>query len=390
MHHLRKRTITSTFVLASSVIAVIAIACGGGSDERSEQPPGGTGRIVGGVDLSLHDGALEDVHFDTFDGGSISLSEIGEERLLSLVDAIPPLDTPTYDAAAGGDWLDSDDLVIGYESVNGGAWAYPVKILNFHEIVNDDLDGVPVLISYCPLCRSAVVYDRSLDGRELTFGNSSALYENDLVMFDRETNSYWWQVAGRAIVGTLTGKHLDVLPSITTTWAAWREEHADTLVLSRETGFVRSYAADPFGSYRLAVNDEQFPFPVSAEALDGRLAAGDEVLGVIVNGESRAYSLRALGDAAVNDDLGDQPVVVLSSHDGPSGGAYSPLVDGTILTFSFEDGLYVDAETGTRWNLNGEAVDGELKGSTLERLPSRYTFWFAYVGAFPDTDVYAR
>jgi len=390
MPHLGKPTLTNTYALAFSVIAIVAIACGGGSDEQADQSQEGIDRVVGGVDLSFHDVALEDVHFDTFDGGSIPLSEIGEERLLSLVDAIPPLDIPKYGDAVSGDWLETDDLVIGYEGANRGAWAYPVKILNFHEIVNDDLDGVPVLISYCPLCRSAVVYDRRLDGRELTFGNSSALYENDLVMFDRETNSYWWQVAGRAIVGTLTGEQLDVLPSITTTWGAWREEHPDTLVLSRETGFVRSYAADPFGSYRFAVNDEQFPFPVSPEALDGRLAAGDEVLGVIVDGESRAYSLRALGDAAVNDDLGGQPIVVLSSDDGPSGGAYRAVVDGNALTFSFEDGLYVDAETGTRWNLSGEAVGGELGGRTLERLPSRYTFWFAYIGAFPDTDVYAR
>lgn len=372
------------------VLVAIGIACAGGSDEQARESPDETGRVVGGVDLSIHDVPLSDVYFDTFDGSSIPLSEIGEERLLSLVDAIPPLDTPKYDAAAAGDWLDLDDLVIGYEGANGGAWAYPLKILNFHEIVNDDLDGIPVLISYCPLCRSGVVYDRRLDGRELTFGNSSALYENDLVMFDRETNSYWWQVAGRAIVGTLTGEQLDVLPAITTTWGSWRDEHPDTLVLSRETGFVRSYAADPFGSYRESVNDEKFPFPVSADALDGRLAAGDEVLGVIVSGESRAYSLRALGDAAVNDELGGQPIVVLSSDDGPSGGAYRPVVDGNLLTFAFEDGSYVDAETGTRWNLSGEAVKGELKGTTLDRLPSRYTFWFAYIGAFPDTDVYSQ
>lgn len=368
----------------AAFVTFIAAACGG-SDEAPRQPRG----VVGGVDLSIHSVPLEDMHFDTFDGGSIPLSEISEDRLLSLVDAIPPLDSPEYVDFARGAWLSEDDLVIGYEGSNGGAWAFPLKILNFHEIVNDELDGAPVLISYCPLCRSGVVYDRRLDGRELTFGNTSALYENDLVMFDRETNSYWWQVAGRAIVGELTGAELDVLPSVTTTWKQWREQHPDTLVLSRETGFDRPYERDVFAGYRDSVNDERFPFPVSDASLDGRLSPGDEVLGVIVNDESRAYSLRGLGDAAVNDELGGEPVVVLSSDDGPSGGAYSRIVDGRTLTFEEREGRYFDDETGTEWNLSGEAVAGPLMGTRLDALPARYTFWFAYVGAFPDTDVYA-
>ncbi|MCH7953268.1 MAG: DUF3179 domain-containing protein, partial [Chloroflexi bacterium] len=303
--------------------------------------------------------------------------------------AIPPIDGPRYEDASGGDWLEDNDLVIGYTGASGSAWAFPVKILNLHEIVNDELDGVPVLISYCPLCRSAIVYDRRLDGRELTFGNSSALYESDLVMFDRETRSYWWQVAGEAIVGTLTGARLTTLPSTTATWAQWLEEHPETLVLSRETGFARSYDRDPFAGYRDQVNDERFPFPVSAAALDGRLAPGDEVLGLTVGGESRAYSARALGDAAVNDTLGGEEIVVFSTEDGPTAAAYLANAGDGTLSFSYSDGKYRDAQTGSLWNLSGEAVSGPLQGATLELLPGRYTFWFAYIAAFPDADVYA-
>ena len=178
-------------LIATAAGALIAAACGGGDGARNNSA-GANRETVAGIDVSLYSVPLADVHFDTFDGGSVPLSEIGEELVLSLVDAIPPIDEPRYEDASGGDWLDVDDLVIGYIGANGGAWAFPVKILNLHEIVNDELDGVPVLISYCPLCRSAIVYDRRLDGRELTFGNSSALYESDLVMFDRETRSYWW------------------------------------------------------------------------------------------------------------------------------------------------------------------------------------------------------
>ncbi|MFA9565117.1 MAG: DUF3179 domain-containing (seleno)protein, partial [Acidimicrobiales bacterium] len=151
--------------------------------------------------------------FDTFDGGSTPpLPESTPELRSRLLDAIPPIDAPTYGDATSGDWLEPDDLVLGYEA-GGQPYAYPFKILNFHEVVNDRLDGLPVLISYCPLCGSGIVYDRRVDGRVLSFGNTSALYESDLVMVDRATGSYWWQVAGEAIVGPLTGTELTALPS---------------------------------------------------------------------------------------------------------------------------------------------------------------------------------
>lgn len=376
-------------LIATAAAALVASACGGGGDGAQNDSAGADRDSVAGIDLSRHSVPLEDVHFDTFDGGSVPLSEIGADRLLSLVDAIPPLDEPRYEDASGGDWLEDDDLVIGYLGAKGGAWAFPVKILNLHEIVNDELDGTPVLISYCPLCRSAVAYDRRLDGRELTFGNSSALYESDLVMFDRETNSYWWQVAGEAIVGTLTGARLTTLPSTTMTWAQWLEEHPETMVLSRETGFARSYERDVFAGYRDRVNDGRFAFPVSADALDGRLAPGDEVLGLTVGGDSRAYSARALGNAAVNDSLGGEEIVVFSTENGPTAVAYLANAGDEQLSFSYADGQYRDAQTGSLWNLSGVAVSGPLQGATLEPLPGRYTFWFAYIAAFPDADVYA-
>jgi hypothetical protein len=331
---------------------------------------------------------LEDVHFDTFDGRSIPLSDIGEERIIALRDAIPPLDTPRYDAVPGGDWLDDDDLVIGYEGEKGGAWAYPFQILNFHEIVNDNLDGVPVLVTYCPLCRSGIVYDRRLDGSLLTFGNTSALYESDLVMFDRDTNSYWWQTAGEAIVGTLTGQRLAVLPAVTTTWGQWKEAHPQTLILSRDTGFSAPYESDPFAGYADTVNSGRFPFPVSEASADGRLSPAEEVLGVLIEGASVAYPLGLLGDAAVNDIVGEIRMVLFASADGPSGAAYLPEVDGRELTFGFVDGGYVDEQTGSEWDIAGEAVEGLLKGERLQPMPSRRTFWFAYVAAFPDTEIF--
>ena len=170
------------------------------------------------LDTSIASVSLEEVIFDTFDGGSIALSSADESTIERLRDLIKPIYIPKYDPIEEGDWLRDTDMVIGYASQNGEAFAYPIKILNFHEIVNDVIDGVPVLISYCPLCASGVVYSRELDGDILLFGNTSALFESDLVMFNHQTGSYWFQVLGEAIVGPLTRKRLTMLPSTTITW----------------------------------------------------------------------------------------------------------------------------------------------------------------------------
>lgn len=138
------------------------------------------------VDLSAHTVPLDEIYFDTFDGGAVPLSESTSELRARLLHAIPPIDDPIYDDVTAGDWLNPDDPVLGYVA-GGQAYAYPFKILNYHEIVNDVLDGSPVLISFCPLCRSAIVYDRRVDGEVLSFGNTSALYESDMVMVDRGT-----------------------------------------------------------------------------------------------------------------------------------------------------------------------------------------------------------
>ena len=140
-------------------------------------------------------------------------------------------------------WLD-DDLVLGYEA-GDEAFAYPVNILNFHEMVNDVIGGDPVLITYCPLCVSGVVFSREVDGQTLTFGNTSALYQSDLVMYDHQTGTYWFQVAGEAVVGTMTGSHLDSLPSATMPWGRWKSLHPDTLLLTGVEGGLETFLRGP-------------------------------------------------------------------------------------------------------------------------------------------------
>ena len=338
------------------------------------------------LDLSLHNVPLEEVYFDTFDGGSVRLSDSTPELRADLLDAIPPIDLPVYGDATAGDWLEPTDLVLGYIA-GVQAYGYPFKILNFHEIVNDDLDGLPVLISYCPLCRSAIVYDRRVDGETLSFGNTSALYESDLVMVDRSTGSYWWQVAGSAIVGTLTGASLDPLPSVVATWADWKAQHPDTLILTRDTGFSRPYERDSFGSYADYLDSGQFSFPVSEASRDGRLQPATLVVGVVFDDVVRAYPVDGLIDP-INDDVAGNPIVIFPTEGGAA--VYRAIVNDEIAVFEVRDGDLIDAATGSVWTANGVAMSGPLEGFVLMPVPSRTTFWFAFVGAFPQVELFAR
>ena len=391
----------------ATALALVAAACGSGAGVPEPADGGGgtatpteTPRAIAPtatpapplppLDESQHTVPLEEIFFDTFGlGGPVRLTEASDQLIANLRDAIPPIYEPVYEPAAGGDWLESGDLIVGLVDSTGQAYAYPHKILNFpHEIVNDELDGVPVLVSFCPLCGSAVVFDRRIDGQPLTFGNTSALYNSDMVMFDWETNSYWWQVPGEAIVGSLAGQTLPLLPSTTTTWEAWRDIHPSTLVLSRETGFARPYERDPFVGFEFQLNTGEFAFPVGDEANDPRLLPGQRVLAVEIDNERRVYPPLALGDAAVNDTLGGEPIVILSKRFGSVAAAYSALVDGAPLTFSYAEGEYRDTETGSVWDFGGRAIGGPLAGTTLTSVPTRTTFWYAYVAAFPDTPIY--
>lgn len=382
-----------------AVLALVLAACSSSGDDprarRQETPdpttPPPAPSSVPPVTPADACVPAEAIHFDTFQGGSLSFSEASPEVIESLRDAIPPLDSPTYeDADDAAGYLAPDDLVLGYAD-GGEAFAYPVKIMNFHEIVNEVVDGRPVLISWCPLCGSGIVFARELGRRVLTFGNTSALFESDLVMYDHQTGSYWHQVAGRGIVGEHCERTLEPLPSLTTTWAQWVRAHPETMVLSRETGFDRPYEQDAFGpGYIAALNDGRFPFPVSDAVEDPRLLAGETVLAVETRGARRAYPLERLGMAAVNDRLGGRPIVVLSEADGPSGGAYLARVGGRRLTFRAKGARFVDRQTGSIWTLGGSAVRGPLEGSRLRPLPVRTSFWFAVAASFPAIEVHGR
>lgn len=339
------------------------------------------------VDTSITSVALDDVIFDTFGSDPLNLASSTLEDRLTLLDAIPPIDDPEYVDPVADPWLLPDDAVLGYVDALGKAYAHPHKILALHEIVNVVLDDRAVLISYCPLCDSGVVYSRviEVEGQpiELRFSNTSALFENDLVMVDRQTGSYWFQVAGRAIVGSLTDTTLGVLPSTTMRWSQWQELHPDTLVLSRDLGFDRDYTQDRFGGYADRVDQGLTPFPVADGVLDDpRLSPATRV--VLVDGGSEAVAVAVtLAPSVSSFDVDGEPIVVLSA--GDTGAAYSGLLDGVALDLVVSPTGFTDSATGISFDLGGLALDGS--DTHLFPVPSRSSFWFAVVAAFPDVVV---
>ena len=349
------------------------------------------------LDTSIANVSLEEILFDTFGrtrARYVPLNEATDELILGLRDAIAPVYQPVYGGPGDLPWLQDGDLVIGY-ATGEEAYAYPIGVLNLHELVNDVIDGVPVLISYCPLCASGITFHREMDGQTLLFGNTSALYQSDLVMYDHQTGSYWFQTAGEAVVGRLTGSRLRLLPSATMAWGEWKRLYPETRLV---TGTVSNparfasprYGGDSFSGYQNRVNDNNFAFPVDPAKLDGRLPSGELVLTVEAEGAVTAYPLDRIGDDAVNDQVGGQPVVVFSRRNSLAVGAFSPEVDGRTLFFEYraEDALFSDRQTGSGWDAAGRAINGPLAGTQLQRLNTRRAFWFSIVIAFPGVNLY--
>jgi len=315
-------------------------------------------------------------------------------------DGIPPIDDPKFIPVAGVDFLAENEPVMAVD-VGGDARAYPVQILIWHEIVNDTVGGVPLAVTYCPLCNSAVAYDRRVDGRVMSFGTSGLLWNSALVMYDRQTETLWSHFTGEAIVGMLTGTELETFPVATVPWGVWRDAHPDGLVLSRDTGFDRNYGSNPYPGYDDITSE---PFLFEGE-VDGRFTAMTRVVGVEREADALAVPLVLLREqGVVRATIAGQELTVwwapgtvsaldeyaiVDGDDIGATGVFVPVVDGTALTFTSADGDFVDDQTGSTWNLLGMAVAGPLVGRQLEPVAHVDTFWFAWAAFRPDTAVAA-
>jgi len=318
-------------------------------------------------------------------------------------DGIPSIDDPQFISPdAAQEWLADNEPVIALE-IDGAARAYPLQILTWHEIVNDVVADVPVAVTFCPLCNSAITFDRRLDGEVYEFGTSGLLRNSDLVMYDRTTESLWQQFTGEGIVGDLAGAQLTFLPSSIVSFADFQEAHPEGVVLSRETGFSRRYGQNPYVGYD---NIGSSPFLFRGE-IDGRLAAVERVVTVSLDdvGVDVAYPLSTLSEVGViNDSQGGRDLVVFhtsgtssalgarsiaAAQDVGATGVFDPNLDGQKLTFQRGGEAIVDAETGSTWNILGQAIDGPLAGEQLEPIVHGDHFWFSWAAFKPDTIIYS-
>ncbi|MCY4112485.1 MAG: DUF3179 domain-containing protein [Chloroflexi bacterium] len=312
-------------------------------------------------------------------------------------DGIPPIDAPTFVAAPEADaWLDDREPVVVF-GANGETRAYPLQILTWHEIANDVVGGRPVAVTFCPLCNSALVFDREVLGATMRFGVSGNLRNSDLIMWDDLTETWWQQLTGEGIVGDLAGYFLDPLPSQLIGYGEFKASFPNGMVLGRDTGFRRDYGRNPYPGYDAARGS---PFLFRGE-LDDRLRSGERVVAIEIGGEAVAYAFTHLQSVGVvNDVVGGLPVVVFWSPETASaldaraiadakavgsGVAFGREVAGRTLTFEPGDGAFTDRETGSTWSIAGEAVAGALEGIQLPPVVHANHFWFAWAAFYPET-----
>src|SRR5215831_15377072 len=313
-------------------------------------------------------------------------------------DGIPAIDHPRFLRTAQVSFLSASDPVLALQ-IGADARAYPVQILIWHEIVNDTVGGVPVAATYCPLCNSAIAYDRRAVGRVLSFGTSGRLFDSNLVMYDRQTQSLWVQFTGQAVAGVLTGRTLTPYPMQTVAWGAWRAAHPRGWVLSRDTGYSRPYGQNPYPGYD-NINSQPFLF---SGRVNGRYTAMTRLVGMRSGTDAVAVLLSALKRRRVIDlTLAGRPVVVwwqpgtasaLSSATIAGGpdigatGAFTPVAGSKRLHFLAAAGGFRDRETGSRWSVLGHADTGPLAGQNLTPVTHEDTFWFVWAAFRPHTRV---
>lgn len=323
---------------------------------------------------------------------------------------IKPVENPDYNSTdeVGDQYLEKEPVVA--VEINGEARAFPVNMLSYHEIVNDKIKGVPFAVTYCPLCNSALVFNRRLEyeGKEytLTFGTSGMLRKSNLVMWDEETETWWQQFTGEAIVGKLTGAQLKIMPSQMIALNDFIENYPNGKVLSMDTGGdvpKEKYHMNPYAQYDALSNTRPRLFDGE---VDDRLPAMTRIINLSNGEKQKAYPLETIRkEKVINDQIGDKQVVLLydegmlsnldavkleSSKDIGAAVAYNAKLNGQVYTFKKTEEGFIDKQTGSKWNLAGKCIKGKLKGKHLKPEEGGHHFAFAYFAFYPEAEVYGK
>ena len=312
-----------------------------------------------------------------------------------------PSTTPRFvTVEEAAEWLGAQEPVVLVE-VGEAAKAYPLQVLTWHEIVNDEVGGVPVSITFCPLCNTAIGFKREFDGQVLDFGTTGRLRYSNLIMYDRQTETWWQQATGHGIAGQYAGSQLEFYPANIISWDEFRGNYPDAQVLSRDTGFSRAYGRNPYAGYD---NVNNRPFLYQGPRTPDTLLPMARVLTVDLVAEAVAYPYDELTRSFVIDDtVAGQPItvfwqpgtasaldsgVIAAGRDVGTGAAFSRELDGRVLDFEWQGETIRDRQTSSTWSLLGEATAGTLQGSRLNPVVSINHFWFSWAAFRPETRVY--
>lgn len=293
-------------------------------------------------------------------------------------DGIPSIDNPQFTRVEDVTYLNENDLVVGIQT-SGAARAYPHSIMDWHEIVNDDFAAISFSMTYCPLTGTAIAWDKNLGGVNSDFGVSGKLYNNNLMPYDRATDSYWSQLTMSCVNGSLLGTEINTLPIIETTWATWKKLYPNSSVLNLDTGFSRDYNRYPYGDY--ITNNDRILFPLSV--VDSRLPSKDRVLGVIESFGNKVYPLDLFGtDRGILDVIGGQDVIVVGSKEHNLVVAFSNDIGMTDFQANFDDLPNLGQDSaGNVLDVTGTITAGPLAGQRIEPINGFMGYFFAF-GAF--------
>jgi len=334
--------------------------------------------------------------------------ELNEFMALLPHDRIMPIDNPVFlNGRAADQKYNEKEPVIVIER-NGKARAYPLSILMAHEIVNDEFEGLKLVATFCPLCYSALIYNREVtyknETRELTFGTSGMLRNSDLVMWDRQTESWWQQFTGEGLVGYYSGAELEVLFSELLPFGEFRDLYPEGTILGPPTDYNYEYGTNPYVDYDQF--PEATPFLYKDEP-DKRLPPTERVIGIYGKDFVKAYPWTLLRKEKVVNDIFEKQDLVLffskgmlsvvderdisKSRDVGAVTVYSSKTNDIILHFKpFGDRQFKDTETKSIWNIQGECVEGELKGNELTPIIHGQHFAFAWLAFYPTTLIYGN
>jgi len=338
------------------------------------------------------DGNLPGVEADELESNFVCVAGFAQGELFAAGarGAIPALNNPGI-IGAHAPFMVDDDRILGVV-INGEPRAYPFGILWWHELVNDHVGGVDILVSYCPLTGSGIVFDPTVDGEKRDFVVSGLLYRSNLVMSDELGEGLWNQMLLGSQCGMDRGKELGRLPVVETTWGDWKTRYPATTIINMFTGYTdRPYFQYPYGNYDVAENDF-VDFLAEGATWRRDFETKELVLGVFDGPDAIAYPLETLADKGVshivNDQVGSTPFVVVSRSEWNTAQAFDRRMGGQTLTFTMTSPApfsMTDDQTGSEWDGRGEAVSGPLAGERLTPVADSYTaFWFAWALFYPN------